>query len=269
MAEPLKLAVAGAGGRMGRMLIKAVLAHPGCQLAAAFDQPGADVQGTDAGTLAGMAPVGVAVGSDVKEALDLADGLLDFTAPEASVAFAADTGARNAVHIVGTTGFTAPEETHLKQNAEGARMVKAGNFSLGVNLLCALTKAVAERLGPDYDIEINEIHHRHKVDAPSGTALMLGRAAADARGIDLAKHAVRARDGVTGPREKGAIGFSSVRAGEVIGEHTVIFGGLAERLEFKHIASDRALFAGGAVTAAVWAKGQPPGLYSMLDVLGL
>jgi len=269
MTEPLKLAVAGAGGRMGRMLIKAVLAHPDCQLVAAFDHPKSEVQGADAGTLAGMTPIGITVNSDVIAALDLADGLLDFSAPDATVAFARETARRGAVHIIGTTGFSGSQENALQKATEGARVVRAGNFSLGINLLCALTNAVSERLGIDYDIEITEMHHRHKVDAPSGTALMLGEAAAAGRGIDFSKYAVRERSGNTGPRKEGAIGMSSIRAGETIGEHAVIFGGATERLEFRHVAIDRALFADGAVRAAVWAKDQKPGFYSMMDVLGL
>ena len=269
MAEPLKLAVAGAGGRMGRMLIKAALASPDCQLVAAFDQRGSEVQGADAGTLAGMTPVGVSVDSDPIKALEAADALLDFTAPDATVAMARETGRRGKVHIIGTTGFSPSQENALQKAASGARVVKAGNFSLGINLLCALSKAVSERLGIDYDIEITEMHHRHKVDAPSGTALMLGEAAAAGRGIDFGKYAVRERSGNTGPRKVGAIGMSSIRAGETIGEHAVIFGGATERLEFRHVAIDRALFAEGAVRAAVWAQGQEPGFYSMMDVLEL
>jgi len=269
MAAPLKLAVAGAGGRMGRMLIKVVLAHPNCQLVAAFDRPGTKVQGADAGTLAGLNPVGLTVGSDAAKAIGLADGLLDFTAPEASLAFAPEVGKKGGIHIIGTTGFTPDQAMRLESAVKGARVVKAGNFSLGINLLCALTKAVSERLGTDYDIEITELHHRHKVDAPSGTALMLGEAAASGRGIDFARHSVKERSGITGPRAEGAIGFSSIRAGETIGEHAVIFGGATERLEFRHVAIDRSLYADGALRAALWAKDQPPGFYSMMDVLGL
>ena len=267
--RPLKLAVAGAGGRMGRMLIKAVLAHPDCQLVAAIDRPGSEVQGADAGTLAGMTPVGIAVDSDVGAALELAEGLLDFTAPEASLTFAKETANRGSIHVIGTTGFSADQEETLASISKGARVVKAGNFSLGVNLLMVLTKQAAMALGPDYDIEITETHHRHKVDAPSGTALMLGEAAAAGRKLDLAENSERGRDGITGAKKERAIGFSSVRTGEVIGEHTVIFGGPTERLELKHIASDRSLFADGALRAACWAQYQKPGLYSMMDVLGL
>jgi len=269
MAKPLKLAVAGAGGRMGRMLMRAVLAHPECQLVAAIDQPGSDVQGADAGMLAGVASVGLAVDSNPAKAIDLADGLLDFTVPEGSVALAKETAKRGAVHIVGTTGFSSEQERRFEKVATGARIVKEGNFSLGINLLCALTTAVAERLGPDYDIEVIETHHRHKIDAPSGTALMLGEAAASGRGIDFSKYSVRERSGFTGPRTEGAIGFSSIRAGEVIGEHRVMFGGATELLELKHVVSDRSLYADGALRAALWARDQAPGLYTMSDVLGL
>lgn len=269
MAEPLKLVVAGAGGRMGRMLIKSVLTHAGCRLVAAIDTASHEVQGMDAGTLAGLAPVGIRVDSDLGEALKDADGLFDFTAPEATLTFVGETAAPGAIHIIGTTGFTPAQEKELRSAVKGARVVKAGNFSLGVNLLAGLTKQVAHVLGPDYDIEISEIHHRHKVDAPSGTALMLGQAAAEGRGIELEQSSERGRNGISGPRKDGAIGFSSIRAGEVIGEHTVIFGGVSERLELKHIASDRSLFAEGAIRAAQWVRDKAPGFYSMADVLGL
>jgi len=269
MAEPMKFAVAGAGGRMGRMLMKAVLVHPGCELVAAFDRREAKAQGEDAGVLAGLKPAGITVRHDAATALDVADGLLDFTGPEATLSYAPETAKRGSVHIIGTTGLSDAQEEQLRKLTEGARVVRAGNFSLGVNLVCALTKAVAERLGPDYDVEISETHHRHKTDAPSGTALMLGRSAAEGRGIDLAQNMVSGRDGITGPRKEGTIGFSSIRAGEVIGEHTVLFAGLAERLEFKHVATDRALFAGGALAAGLWGRSREPGFYTMMDVLGL
>ncbi len=269
MAEPLKLVVAGAGGRMGRMLIKSVLANVECKLVAAIDANTSEVQGADAGTLAGITPVGIIVGSDILAALEGADGVLDFTAPEATLGFAKETAAKGVIHVIGTTGFSPAQERDLPDTAKGARVVKAGNFSLGVNLLSALTKQVAHALGPDYDIEISELHHRHKVDAPSGTALMLGEAAAAGRGIDLATSSERGRDGISGPRAKGSIGFSSLRAGEAIGEHTVTFANATERLELKHIASDRSLFAEGALRAALWVRDQSPGFYSMSDVLGL
>jgi len=261
MSEPLKLVVAGAGGRMGQMLCTVVAAHPGCALHGAFDRAGNDAIGTHV--------LGTTIIEDASAALAGADGLLDFTSPDASLELAKITADTGQVHIIGTTGFRADQEAQLKSATRGARVVKAGNFSLGVNLLTALTKQVATRLGTEFDIEISETHHRHKVDAPSGTALMLGEAAASGRGVDLTKASERGRDGITGARGQGAIGFSSIRAGEVIGEHTVIFGGASERLELTHKANDRALFADGAVTAALWARDQGPGFYDMSDVLGL
>ncbi len=261
MAEPLKLVVAGAGGRMGHLLMQVVAAHDKCALHGAFDQAGSDAVGTTV--------EGVTIGDDAAAALVDADGLLDFTAPGASLAFAKLTAAAGLVHIIGTTGFDAAQENELTSALKGAHAVKAGNFSLGVNLLVELTSQAASALGPEYDIEISETHHRHKVDAPSGTALMLGEAAAEARGIVLDKMSERGRDGIAGARKLGAIGFSSQRTGEVIGEHTVSFGGATERIELKHIASDRNLFADGALHAALWARDQSPGLYSMKDVLGL
>ncbi len=261
MSGPMKLVVAGAGGRMGRMLMNVVAAHPGCALFGAVDRKGAACIGGTAH--------GITIADDICAAMKGADGLLDFTAPEATLAHAQGCASFGQVHIVGTTGFTPAQETQLRTAAEGARVVKAGNFSVGVNVLLGLTKKAAAMLGPQYDIEISEMHHKHKVDAPSGTALMLGEAAAAGRSVDLETSSVRGRDGITGARKTGDIGFSSVRGGEVIGEHTVIFAGGSERLELTHKAQDRTLFAAGAVQAALWARDQAPGFYAMTDVLGL
>jgi 4-hydroxy-tetrahydrodipicolinate reductase len=263
-----RVAIAGAGGRMGMANIRAVTATDGIVVASAFDRIGAPAIGRDAGELAGISALGVSVGDHVEAALAAAQGILDFTAPAASVALARKAAERGLVHILGTTGLTAEDEAAIAQAARaGARIVKAGNFSLGVNLLLGLVKQAAAAL-PDFDVEILEMHHNRKVDAPSGTALMLGEAAAAGRKVELAEAAVRVRDGHTGAREPGSIGFASLRGGNVIGEHAVIFAGPAERLEFRHIADDRTLFAGGAVRAALWAQSQKPGLYSMADVLG-
>jgi len=201
--------------------------------------------------------------------LQSADGLIEFTIPAATLVFAELTAAAGIVHVIGTTGHSAEEDAIIAEAARRAVIVKSGNMSLGVNLLAALTKRVAKTLGADYDIEIVEMHHNKKIDAPSGTALLLGRAAADGRGIDLANRAVRGRDGVTGARRSGDIGFASLRGGTVVGEHTVMFAGPAERIELTHRAEDRMIFARGALHAASWARGKKPGLYTMADVLGL
>jgi len=265
----MRIVIAGAGGRMGRTLIHAVAASKGLTLAGAVEAEGSAVIGRDAGELAGLGPSGVKVTSDVAAALKDADGLVEFTIPAATLAFAELTAAAGLVHIIGTTGHSAEEEKIIAAAARSAKIVKAGNFSMGVNLLVALTRRVAKTLDDAYDIEIVEMHHNNKIDAPSGTALMLGRAAAAGRGIDLAQHSVRGRDGITGARFAGDIGFASLRGGTVVGEHSVIFAGPAERVELTHRAEDRMIFARGALHAALWARGQKPGLYSMTDVLGL
>jgi len=265
----MRVVIAGAGGRMGRALIQAVAATKGLTLAGAVDAPGAAVIGRDAGELAGLGPNGIKVVSDVAPLLKGADGLIEFTVPAATPAFAELTAAAGLVHVIGTTGHSAAEEAAIAKAASRAIVVKSGNMSLGVNLLAALTKRVAKTLGEDYDIEIVEMHHNKKIDAPSGTALLLGRAAAEGRGIDLAQHAARGRDGITGARRSGDIGFAALRGGTVVGEHSVIFAGPAERVELVHRAEDRMIFARGAVHAALWARGRKPGLYTMADVLGL
>jgi 4-hydroxy-tetrahydrodipicolinate reductase len=265
----MRVVIAGAGGRMGRALIHAIAATKGISLAGAVDAPDSAVIGRDAGELAGLGANGVKVTSDVALLLKQADGLIEFSVPAATLAFAELTAAAGKVHIIGTTGHSAEEEAVIAKAATRATIVKSGNMSLGVNLLAALTKRVAKTLGEDYDIEILEMHHNKKIDAPSGTALMFGRAAAEGRGVDLAKHSVRGRDGITGARQVGDIGFASLRGGTVVGEHSVIFAGPAERVELTHRAEDRMIFARGALHAALWARGQKPGLYSMTDVLGL
>lgn len=263
-----KIAIAGAGGRMGAANIRAVMAAEGTTVAAAFDRIGATAIGKDAGEHAGIEPIGVPILDHLEVALAAAQGIIDFTAPAASVTLAKKAAERGLVHIIGTTGLSAEDEAAIRQAARaGARIVKAGNFSLGVNLLLGLVKKAAAEL-PDFDVEVLEMHHNKKVDAPSGTALMLGEAAAAGRNVKLDDAAVKVRDGHTGAREPGSIGFATLRGGSVIGEHSVIFAGSAERVEFRHIADDRALFAQGAVRAALWAKDQKPGLYDMADVLG-
>jgi 4-hydroxy-tetrahydrodipicolinate reductase len=266
----MKLVVVGAAGRMGQTLIRTINAMPGAQLFAAVERPGSAFIGRDAGEIAGLGPIGVAISDKPLEAFVEAEGVLDFTSPAASVEFAGLAAQARIVHVIGTTGCSSSDDEKIKAAARHARIVKSGNMSLGVNLLGVLTEQAARALGPaDWDIEILEMHHKHKVDAPSGTALLLGEAAAKGRGIDLASQSVRVRDGHTGARVAGTIGFATLRGGSVIGEHSVIIAGEGEQVTLSHSATDRSIFARGAVTAALWARGQKPGLYSMLDVLGL
>jgi 4-hydroxy-tetrahydrodipicolinate reductase len=265
----MRLIVVGAGGRMGRTLVRAIAEHQGRSLVAAIETKGSQVLGQDAGVLAGLAPLGVKLTDDIHSAVANADGIIDFTIPAATVAHAELAARSGLVHIIGTTGLEAEHENKIAEASKKTVVVKSGNMSLGVNLLAALVRRVAMTLDQDFDIEILEMHHNKKIDAPSGTALLLGRAAAEGRNIDLGQRSVRARDGVTGARHAGDIGFAALRGGTVVGDHTVIFAGPAERVELSHKAEDRMIFARGALKAAQWAKGQKPGLYSMADVLGL
>src|SRR5215467_3705651 len=266
MAE-MRLIVAGAGGRMGRTLIHAIAAMPGVSLAGAIEAAGAAVIGRDAGELAGLGQNGIAVTTDLAPLLAKADALIDFTVPAATRVFLELTAGR--VHIIGTTGLTAEDEALIAQAARRTTVVKSGNMSLGVNLLAALVKRVAKTLDEEFDIEILEMHHKGKIDAPSGTALMFGAAAAAGRAINLAARSARGRDGVTGARKAGDIGFASLRGGTAAGDHSVIFAGPHERVILSHHAEDRVLFAHGALKAALWAHGKKPGFYTMADVLGL
>ncbi|MDP2620159.1 MAG: 4-hydroxy-tetrahydrodipicolinate reductase [Hyphomicrobiales bacterium] len=265
----MKLVVVGAAGRMGRTLIRCVCETDGCALTGAIEQAGSPDLGADAGELAGIGPIGVQLGADPLPVFAEAEGVLDFTTPEASLSFAEFAAQARIVHVIGTTGFSAEQEEEIKAAARHAVIVKSGNMSLGVNLIAGLVRQAAAALDDGFDIEVLEMHHRHKVDAPSGTALLLGNAAADGRGISPAAHAVRVRDGHSGPRGRGDIGFASLRGGSVVGEHTVIFAGQDERIELTHRAADRGIFARGALKAALWGRGKKPGLYSMADVLGL
>jgi 4-hydroxy-tetrahydrodipicolinate reductase len=265
----MRLVVAGAAGRMGRVLIQIIHETPGATLVGAIEHGGSIAIGQDAGLLAGCGQIGVEISGDPLRAIVGADGVLDFTSPESTVALATLAAQARIVHVVGTTGLQPQHHARLEAAARHAIIVQSGNMSLGVNLMAALVEKASRALGPEYDIEIVEMHHRHKVDAPSGTAFLLGQAAAKGRNIDLEANAVRSRDGHTGAREEGAIGFASLRGGSVVGEHRVVFAGPGERLEVAHIAEDRSIFARGAVKAALWAQGRKPGLYSMTDVLGL
>jgi 4-hydroxy-tetrahydrodipicolinate reductase len=265
----MRLIVVGAGGRMGRTLVKAIAETKGLALAGAVEPAGSSLLGQDAGQLAGLAPNGIKLTSDLAALAGKADGIIDFTVPAATIAHAAFAAQHKLVHIVGTTGLTADDEAKIAMAGKSAVIVKSGNMSMGVNLLAALVRRVARTLDADFDIEVVEMHHNKKIDAPSGTALLLGRAAAEGRNIALKTHSDSGRDGITGARKTGNIGFAALRGGTVVGEHTVMFAGPAERIELTHQAEDRMIFARGAVKAALWARGQKPGLYSMTDVLGL
>jgi 4-hydroxy-tetrahydrodipicolinate reductase len=265
----MRLVIAGAGGRMGRMLIHAIAATEGVTLAGAVEAADSAVIGRDAGELAGLGANGIKVTSDIAPLIKSADGLIEFTIPAVTQALAELTAKAGIVHVIGTTGHSVDQDKLIAKAAAGAPIVKSGNMSLGVNLLAALVKRVAQTLDDSYDIEIVEMHHNKKIDAPSGTALMFGRAAAAGRGIDLAQHSARGCDGMTGARNVGDIGFASLRGGTVVGDHSVIFAGPGERIELTHRAEDRMIFARGALHAALWARDKKPGLYSMADVLGL
>jgi 4-hydroxy-tetrahydrodipicolinate reductase len=267
--DKAKIAVTGAAGRMGRELIRAVHGNEACALIGAAEHEGSLALGQDAGLLAGLGKLGVLITDDAPELFAKADAVLDFTTPAASVDFASLAANARIVHVLGTTGLTADHEARIAAAARHATIVRSGNMSLGINLLVALTRKVAAALDADFDIEILEMHHRHKVDAPSGTALMLGGAAAEGRGVNLDEVSVRVRDGHTGARRRGGIGFATLRGGSVVGEHRVLFAADGEVIEIVHRAADRGIFARGAVKAALWGRGKGPGLYSMMDVLGL
>jgi 4-hydroxy-tetrahydrodipicolinate reductase len=265
----IRVVVAGASGRMGQTLIRALAGTKDCVLAGALESPHHPDLGQDAGTLAGLKPAGVALTSDPLSAVANAQAIVDFTIPKVSVELAALAAQARIVHVIGTTGFADDDEAKIRAASRHAAIVKSGNMSLGVTLLAALVKRAAQAL-PDFDIEIVEMHHRRKVDAPSGTAFLLGRAAAEGRGIALEGNMARGRDGnSTGARADGAIGFASLRGGTVVGEHEVILAGPQERVVLSHVAEDRTIFAHGALAAVRWGQGKKPGLYAMADVLGL
>ncbi len=269
MVEKVKIAVMGASGRMGQMLIKAVDANPASELSGALEREGHEWIGTDLGEAMGGAAIGVAVEDDPLEIFARSHAVLDFTSPAATVEFAAIAAQARLVHVIGTTGLADEDLAAIKRAARHATIIRAGNMSLGVNLLTRLTQKVAAALDEDFDIEIIEGHHRYKVDAPSGTALMLGEAAAKGRGAKLNDISDRGRDGITGARKRGDIGFHAIRGGDVVGEHDVIFAAEGERIVLRHLATDRNIFARGALKAALWGQGKEPGEYDMMDVLGL
>ncbi|MCC8964032.1 4-hydroxy-tetrahydrodipicolinate reductase [Bradyrhizobium sp. Pear76] len=265
----MRLIVAGAGGRMGRTLTRVISETPGAVLVGALEAPGSELLGKDAGVLAGLPANDVKLSADLWSMSAAADGILDFTVPAATIANVAIAAERGLVHVIGTTGLSPSDDAVIRSVTNRAIVVKSGNMSLGVNLLAALVKRVAQSLDQSFDIEILEMHHKSKIDAPSGTALMLGEAAAAGRQIALEQHSARGRDGLTGARRPGDIGFASLRGGTAAGDHSVIFAGPSERITLSHHAEDRALFAQGALKAALWAHGKKPGMYSMTDVLGL
>ena len=263
------IVVTGASGRMGQMLIKEVQASDAARLIGALERPDHAWVGQDIGVAMGGGAIGVTVTDDPLEAFANAQAVIDFTSPEATVAHAEIAAQARLVHVIGTTGLQPEDLTKLEAAARHATIVRAGNMSLGVNLLVQLTKKVAQALDEDFDIEIVETHHNQKVDAPSGTALMLGEAAAEGRGVSLDDVADRGRDGITGARRRGDIGFTAIRSGDVVGEHDVIFAAPGERIVIRHLATDRRIFSRGALKAALWGQGRGPGSYDMLDVLGL
>jgi 4-hydroxy-tetrahydrodipicolinate reductase len=259
----------GAGGRMGKALVRQIHDMPNCSVSGGTEPEGSPFLGADIGEVAGVGRLGIPITSDPLELFVRSEGVLDFTTPEATAEHAMFAAQARIVHVIGTTGLSHEQEDRVQAAARHAVVVKSGNMSLGINLLASLLRKAAAVLDADFDIEVVEMHHRMKVDAPSGTALLLGKAVADGRQIPLDGQSVRSRDGHTGVRRRGDIGFAALRGGDVIGDHTVIFAGAGERLEFTHRASDRALFANGAIRAALWGQGKPPGIYSMEDVLGL
>jgi 4-hydroxy-tetrahydrodipicolinate reductase len=264
-----KIGVVGCAGRMGQMLLREIAATSGCVIGGGTEAPGSPAIGRDLGEVAGLGALQIKVGSDPAALFAASDAVIDFTVPKATVAHAGLAAAAKKVLVIGTTGLSAADDAAVIAATKSAVIVRSPNMSLAVNLLTALTERVAASLGPDYDIEIFEIHHKHKIDAPSGTALAFGEAAARGRNVKLADVAARGRDGHTGARKPGAIGFASLRGGGEIGDHTIMFCGEGERIELTHKATSRQLYARGAVRAALWARERKPGLYSMKDVLGL
>jgi 4-hydroxy-tetrahydrodipicolinate reductase len=269
MTQTTGVTITGASGRMGQMLIAQVNASDKHHLAGAVERSGHPWVGQDLGEVMGGAATGLKVTDDPLEAIAKSQAIIDFTAPAATLEFAALAAQARAVHVIGTTGMSDDEIAALEPASRHAVIVRAGNMSLGVNLLTQLTKRVAAALDEDYDIEVIEAHHNQKVDAPSGTALMLGEAAAEGRGVSLNDVADRGRDGITGARKRGDIGFTAIRGGDIVGEHDVMFAAAGERIILRHVASDRSVFARGALKAALWGQRRAPGQYDMLDVLGL
>lgn len=270
MTAPLSIAILGCSGRMGQMLNRLALETEGVTLAGATERSGSDWVGQDLGAMSGLpGAAGITVQDDPLPVFAAVDAVIDFTSPGASVAHAELAAQARIIHVIGTTGFSDDHLNKLAAAGRHATIIRAGNMSLGVNLLTILAEKIARALDDGFDIEIVEAHHNRKVDAPSGTALMLGEAAARGRGVALPEVADRGRDGISGARERGHIGFAAIRGGDVVGEHDVVFAGPGERVILRHIASDRAIFARGAMKAALWGRGKGPGAFEMIDVLGL
>ncbi|WP_322867510.1 4-hydroxy-tetrahydrodipicolinate reductase [Aquicoccus sp. G2-2] len=269
MAELPGIVITGASGRMGQMLVREIVTSDKAQLVGAIERDGHDWLGRDVGEAMGIGALGVLVQSDPLESFARAHAVIDFTSPEATLGFAKYAAQARVVHVIGTTGMTEAQIAKLEPASRHAVIVRAGNMSLGVNLLTQLTRKVAEALDEDYDIEVIEAHHNQKVDAPSGTALMLGEAAAEGRGVALSDVADRGRDGHTGKRARGDIGFTAIRGGDIVGEHDVMFAAAGERIILRHVATDRSIYARGALKAALWGQDKAPGQYDMIDVLGL
>ncbi|MBM3487936.1 MAG: 4-hydroxy-tetrahydrodipicolinate reductase [Alphaproteobacteria bacterium] len=265
----MRIGVVGAAGRMGQAIVRQVTETKGAAVAAACERPGHGAIGRDAGETAGLARLGVPILDATAPVIAAVDAVIEFSVPAATVATARAVAEAGKAHIIGTTGFTAEDDAALRDAARHATIVRSPNMSLAVNILFALARQVGGLLDDEFDVDILEMHHRHKIDAPSGTALGLGRAVAAGRKVDLAAVARYAREGQTGARPRGEIGFATLRGGDVVGDHSVIFAADGERLELVHKASSRQIYARGAVRAALWAKGRKPGLYTMADVLGL
>jgi len=263
------IVVTGASGRMGQMLVRLMSESERANLVGAVERAGHAWVGQDIGTAMGGRALGVTVTDQPLDAFAKAQAIIDFTTPEATLEFAALAAQARAVHVIGTTGMSDAQIARLEPASRHAVIVRAGNMSLGVNLLVQLTRKVAAALDEDFDIEVIEAHHNQKVDAPSGTALMLGQAAAEGRGVSLNEVADRGRDGITGARRRGDIGFTAIRGGDIVGEHDVMFAAPGERIVLRHLATDRAVFARGALKAALWGQDKAPGQYNMMDVLGL
>jgi len=268
-ASALKVGIVGCAGRMGQMLVRTVAASDRCLVVGGSERSGASVVGKDLGLVAGIDGLGVSVTDDAQDLFNHADAVLEFTSPVATVQHAEIAAKKRKIHIVGTTGLEPAQLAALNRAARHTAIVLAPNMSVGINLLLRMVEQMAHALDPDWDIEVLEMHHRGKVDAPSGTALALGQAAAAGRDVDLNHVAKRVRDGITGARKRGDIGFAVLRGGDVVSDHRVIFASDGERVELNHVATSREIYARGALRAALWAQGKPPGLYSMADVLGL
>lgn len=265
----MKIGIVGCAGRMGRMLVKQVTETDGCKICGGTEPQGSPYLDEDIGGLSGLGTFGISVTESAEALFNIADAVIDFTSPVASLRHAELAAKAGKIHVIGTTGLSNEEQEGISKAGAQAVIVQGANMSLGVNLLAQLTKKVAALLDDEFDIEILETHHRHKVDAPSGTALLLGKAAAEGRAVDHDTVADRGRDGITGARKKGDIGYAVLRGGNVVGDHTVMFAAENEIIEISHKAGDRAIFARGAVRAALWAKDKPAGNYDMMDVLGL